>query len=97
MDELLTHDHFVPHVDKRFRFEGHSVTLSLRSVDAQPHHAGAGASRIPFTLVFEGPAGDILPAGYYRASVHNGPIFELHIMPIHTVMPDRHDYQAVFN
>jgi hypothetical protein len=97
MDEPLTHDHFVPHVGKRFSFEGHSLTLFLTSVDARPHHAGAGASRIPFTLAFEGPAGNILPAGHYRASVHNGPIFELHIMPIHTHVPDRQDYQAVFN
>jgi hypothetical protein len=97
MDELLTYDHFAPHVSKRVSFEGQPQTLLLRSVDAQPNFAAPDASRIPFTLIFEGPPADILPAGYYRATVQDGPIFELYVMPIHTHVSDRQDYQAVFN
>jgi hypothetical protein len=97
MDEPLTHEHFTPHLGKRFSFEGHHLTLLLRSIDPRPQFAMPGVSRVPFTLIFEGPAGDILPAGYYRAAVPDGPVFELHVAPIHTPARDHQDYQVVFN
>jgi len=97
MDEPLTHAHFSPYVGKRFCFDDHPVTLVLRAVDFQPSFAAPGAPRVPFTLIFEGPAGVILTAGHYRAAVQDGPVFELHVMPIHTPSPGRQDYQAAFN
>jgi hypothetical protein len=98
MDEPLTHEHFSPHLGKRFSFEGHHLTLLLRSAAPQPQFAVPGASRVPFTLRFEGPAGDTLPAGYYRATApDDGPVFELHVTPIHTPACDHQDYQVVFN
>jgi hypothetical protein len=97
MDELLTYEHFVPQVSKRFSFEGQPQTLLLRSADTHPNFAVPGASRIPFALIFEGPPADILPAGHDRATGQDGPIFELYVMPIHTHVRDRQDYQAVFN
>jgi len=97
MDEPITHERFSPHVGKRFGFQGHHVTLLLRSVDPQPGFAPPNAERVPFTLIFEGPAGDILPAGYYQATVQDGSVFELYVTPIHTPARDRQDYQAVFN
>jgi hypothetical protein len=97
MDEPLTHEHFSPHLGKRFSFEGHHLTLLLRSAAPQPQFAMPGVSRVPFTLIFEGPAGDILPAGYYRAAAPDGPVFELHVAPIHTPARDHQDYQVVFN
>jgi hypothetical protein len=97
MDEPMKHECFSPHVGKRFGFQGHHLALLLRSVDLQPGFAAPNAARVPFTLIFEGPAGDILPAGYYRAAVPDGSVFELHITPIHTPARDHQDYQAVFN
>ena len=97
MDEPLTHAHFSPYVGERFGFEGHHLTLLLTSADLQPRFAAPDTPRVPFTLTFEGPAGDILPAGHYRAAVRDGSVFELHIMPIHTHAHDRQDYQVVFN
>jgi hypothetical protein len=97
MDEPLTHEHFSPYVGQRFGFEGHYLTLLLQSVDPQPLFAAPDALRMPFTLVFEGPADDILPPGQYRATVPDGPVCDLHITPIHTSARDRQDYQAVFN
>jgi hypothetical protein len=97
MDEPLTHEHFSPYLGKRFGLEGHHLTLLLRSADPQPHFAAPDASRVPFTLIFEGPSGDILPAGQYRAAVQDGPVFELHVNPIHTPARGHQDYQAVFN
>jgi hypothetical protein len=97
MDEPLTHEHFSAHVGKRFGFEGSHLMLLLRSAEPRPSFVAVGSKRVPFVLIFEGPAGDILPTGYYRATVEDGPAFELHIMPIHTYAPDRQDYQVVFN
>jgi hypothetical protein len=97
MDEPLTHQQFAPYVGQRFRFEGHHLTLLLRSAETQPLFAAPNAARVPFTLIFEGPAGDILPAGPYRTAVEDGSVFEFHISPIHTPAGDRQDYQAVFN
>ncbi|WP_158928464.1 DUF6916 family protein [Acidisphaera sp. S103] len=97
MDEPLTHEHFSPHVGKRFSFEGHHLTLLLRLAELQPRFAAPNAPRVPFTLTFEGPAGDILPPDQYRAVVPDGPVFELYISPIHTPARDHQDYQAVFN
>ena len=97
MDELLTHEQFSPYLGKRFDFQGHHLTLLLRSIDLQPQFAPPGASRVPFILIFEGPAGDILPSDFHRATVQGGPAFELYISPIHTPAREHQDYQAVFN
>jgi hypothetical protein len=97
MDEPLTHHHFAPYVGRRFRFEGHHLSLLLAAVDVNPRFAAPDAPRVPFTLILNGPAGDILPAGHYRAAAQDGPVVMLHILPIHTLAPDRQDYQAVFN
>jgi hypothetical protein len=97
MDEATTHEHFSPYVGQRFSFEGHHLTLLLRSIDVHPLFAAPGALRVPFTLVFEGPPGDILPPGGYRAVIQDGPAFELYIQPIHTPRHSQQDYQAVFN
>jgi hypothetical protein len=97
MDEPLTHEHFSAYLGKQFRFDDHPGTLVLRSVDFRPNFADPDAPRAPFTLIFQGPAGVVLPAGHYQAAVQGGPTFELHVMPIHTSTPDRQDYQAAFN
>ena len=97
MDEQPTHEDFSPHLGKRFDFVGHHLTLLLRSVEPQPQFAAPNATRVPFTLVFEGPAGDILPEGSYQAAAQDGPAFEMYIAPIHTPIPGHQDYQAVFN
>jgi len=97
MDEPLTHESFAPYAGKRFSFAGHHVTLTLASVTASPQFAMPGAERVPFSLVFHGPVGDILPEGHYEASIEDGPAVAFHIMPIHTATPGRQEYQAVFN
>jgi hypothetical protein len=97
MENPPTHEDFSLLIGKHFSFAGHHVTLLLRSVDLHPQSAAPGTTRVPFTLVFEGPAGDILPADFHRATVQDGPAFELYISPIHTPAADHQDYQAVFN
>ena len=89
------HQDFASFVGKPFDFEGQHVVLRLASIDVkQPH---ANADRTPFTLIFHGPAGDVLPEGLYRTHIEGGGISDLYVMPIHSVESDRQAYQAVFN
>jgi len=97
MDRPLTQQDFAPYAGQRFTCEGHPLALLLRSVEPQPLSAAPNTAREPFTLVFTGPASDILPQGHHRITAPDGAAFELHIAPIHTPIRDRQDYQAVFN
>jgi hypothetical protein len=97
MANPVTHEDFAPHVNKLFRFRGRHNVLRLAVVDVTAQPSFPGQQRKPFLLIFHGPRGDVLPEGMYTAEIENGPIIEFHIMPIHTVAPDRQDYQAIFN
>lgn len=97
MGETLRDADFTPLVGRQFRFAGWRGALRLQSVDVQPRSAMPGSTRTPFTLIFHGPVGDILPEGLYHASIEDGPELELYVMPIHTVTSGRQEYQAVFN
>jgi hypothetical protein len=90
MVETLCHEDFAPHVSKLFRFLGWHGALRLTDIQH-------GAAQRPFTLLFQGPPGDILPEGLYTGIVDDGVRLEFYIMPIHTPAADRQDYQAVFN
>jgi hypothetical protein len=93
----LRHEDFAPHVGKQFRFQGWQSTLRLAAINIHDQAAAPAIARMPFILVFHGPVGDILPEGLYQADIEDGPTFEFYIAPIHTVAPDRQEYQAVFN
>jgi hypothetical protein len=97
MAEQLRHEDFAPHLGKQFRFEGWDFALCLVTIDVHHRAAAPGETRTPFTLLFHGPAGDVLPEGLYQADIEGGPTLEFYIMPIHTVAPGRQEYQAVFN
>ena len=97
MDQPLTHEFFAPYVGRTFSFQGSHVVLTLASVIANPQYAMPGAANVPFSLNFHGPAGDILPEGFYKVSIADGPEAEFYILPVHTVARDRQDYQAAFN
>lgn len=97
MDEPLHHEDFAPYVGRRFGFAEQHVVLKLATITPAPHAAMPGTTRTPFILVFHGPVGDILPEGLHRAQVEDGPALEFYVMPIHTVVAGRQDYQAVFN
>ncbi|HEX3576703.1 MAG TPA: hypothetical protein VHU42_19055 [Rhodopila sp.] len=100
MTEIPQPQDFTPFIGQLFAFAGHHVTLRLMAIETKPQ---AESRRTPFTLIFEGPAGDILPEGLHRTQVAddtagepNDP-FEFYIMPIHTPQRDRQEYQVVFN
>jgi hypothetical protein len=84
-------------VNKLFRFEGWHGTLRLVRIDRPQLPNWPAHIRPPFTLIFEGPRGDVMPEGFRTAIVDEGVRFEFNIMPIHTPAGDRQDYQAVFS
>jgi hypothetical protein len=96
MTEQFSPELFRPHVDKPFRVRGGRHVLTLTKVEASAEHA-KGAPRPPFSLIFSGPPGDILPEGLYTLELEGGPSFDLYVMPIHTPLLGRQDYQAAFN
>ena len=94
MTELLTPEHFLPHVEKVFRVKDDEHALTLMQVEVLDIKGG---SRQPFTLIFSGPPGDVLREGRYTLQVERGPEFELYVMPVHTPVPGQQHYQAAFN
>jgi hypothetical protein len=98
MTDVLQQQDFAPHVGKRFRFPGHAVPLQLVSLEVRHDAAERGqGGGPPFSLIFRGPPGSILPEGLYQAEIEDGPVLEFYIMPIHTAGRERQDYQALFN
>jgi hypothetical protein len=96
-DRILTADDFMPHVGKGFTPLGQHHTLMLVSVDRSAFSGGDTLSRAPFTLLFNGMPGDVLPEGLYDVAIQDGPEVPLYINPIQTFDRSRQDYQAVFN
>jgi hypothetical protein len=99
MSETLVPEFFLPHVNQAVHVEGWPHTLTLTAVEVRqredwekkivPHQ--------PFTVLFRGPSGAVLPEGFHAFQIAGGPSFKLYVMPIHTPQRDRQDYQAVFN
>lgn len=96
MAEILTPEHFTPHVGRAFRIRDGRHVFTLAKVDVG--QAAEGWPRQLFNLIFHGPPGDVLPEGFYSVDVEeDGSAFELYLMPVQTVARDRQDYQAAFN
>jgi hypothetical protein len=100
MADLLTLEDFQPHLTKTFKVRGGHHALALVAIEehrVRPEDL-AKVNRMPFTLIFQGPPGDLLPAGIYAVDVEGEEAsYELSVMPIHTPQGDRQDYQASFN
>jgi len=98
MAEDLNPEHFTPHIGKAFRVEGGTHALILVRVEQPGLDARAEAEyRQPFTLIFSGPPGDVLPEGARVLTLDDDTSFSLYVIPIHTPARDRQDYQSVFN
>ena len=99
MSEVLTADMFQPHVNKQFRVKDgrHALTLNRVELHKTEQSEVDAFGRQSFTLLFSGPPGDVLPQGFYTLEADGGLSFQLHVIPIRTLVRDRQDYQAVFN
>ena len=96
MSEQLTAEHFLPYVERIFRVKGGRHGLVLKKVELGPPEPDSAVRR-SFTLIFSGPPGDVLAEGLYEFDVDHGPALGFYIIPIHTPVRGRQDYQAVFN
>lgn len=100
MSELITMEAFTPHLNKVFKVREGRHAFELVKVE---EHVVADSDRdlvkrTPFTLIFRGPPGDILPAGLWTFDVEGEEAaYELYLMPVQTHWADRQDYQAAFN
>jgi len=98
MDEMLQIENFKPHVGKLVRFKGTPFALALERIISDRKRLPKGVKRRPFMLIFRGPKErDYLPEGLYECEIENGPTYRIYVAPVHTLEPDRQDYQAVFN
>ena len=99
MAELLTAEHFIPHVEKEFRAPEWPHPLKLRRVDTRNLEEWEQElfRRQPFMLIFSGPPHEVIREGFYTITVTDGPSFKVYIIPIQTLQRDRQDYQVVFN
>ena len=94
MADILTAEHFLPHVEKVFSVKGGRHAFTLTQVEVSGEKWGPRQS---FNLIFAGPPGDVLPEGLYTLEVADGPQFELYVIPIHTPERGKQNYQSAFN
>jgi hypothetical protein len=94
----LTAETFAPHVGRTFQVRGGRHALALNEIEqGAPGTWAADRGRAPFTLLFSGPPGDVLVEGMHAIELEDGTAYDLYLIPIHTPIPGRQDYQAVFN
>jgi hypothetical protein len=96
-DRTLSADDFARYIGKGFTPGGQDRRLTLESIDRRIFAGTEGMRRAPFTLLFSGARGDVLPEGLYEFVMGDGTDFALFISPIQTFDSERQDYQAVFN
>jgi len=97
MAEFLTIEHFTPHVGKIVRFKGTPHEFPIDRIVGNDGPPPPGWSRTPFLVIFRGPrSGGAMPEGFYECEIEGGPTYGLYVAPIHTVAPDRQEYQAAF-
>lgn len=97
---MLTVEDFKPHLQKTFKVRDGRHAFALANITEHPvlEEDLSKVNRMPFTLVFRGPPGDVLPAGMYAFDVEGEDAsYELYVMPIHTHYASQQDYQASFN
>lgn len=97
MDQVLTAADFAPHLGKAFHVEGHPQPLTFVTLNDRARPDWPEGMRQPFILILRGEPGPVLPEGFHRISIEDGPSYELHIMPIHTPSREYQDYQIAFN
>ena len=103
MMTVLTHRDFEPYLGVPFRIAGWPHMLRLAAVDVRHGQSRPDNSGPPFTLIFHGPRGALLPEGSHSATPEQSSgaaptaAMVFHIMPIHTTAADRQEYQAIFN
>jgi len=97
MTEMPTAEFFEPHIGKSCRLGEAPVTLNLVQVERYEHLKPAGSARTPFLVLLSGPKQPVVPEGFHRVAIEDGPSLELYVIPILTPGRDHQHYQIVFN
>ena len=94
----LTDDFFRAFVGKEFRVFGAQPPFSFHLADIKTYPRIIKGLRQPFTLIFFGPPGLMLPEGTYVLETDGQPGLPIHVQPMNDVpgVPGR-PYQAQFN
>ena len=96
--EVLTVEHFKPHVGRTVRFKGTPYAFVLDRIEGGSATPPPGYQRAPFVVIFRGASKtDVMRAGLYDYEIDGGPTHSLYVMPIQTHRPDCQEYQAAFN
>lgn len=96
--DILTIEHFKPHIGKTARFKGTPYALVLDRIEGESGPPPAGYIRAPFNVIFRGPSKtDVMRQGIYECEIEDGPTYTLHVMPFYTARADRQEYQSAFN
>lgn len=96
MTDMPTAETFAPHVGKSFQPHGWHGSLMLVSIDSRKRPGWDEQPVVPFSLLWRGPRGDVLPEGFHTYDVEGGPECAFYITPIHTPAKTHQDYQAAF-
>jgi hypothetical protein len=95
----MTLETFSPHVGSEFEVAGEpegSGPLVLTAAEPARGPAGRPGERRPFSLLFQGPPGVVLPQGSYRLEHVALGTLEIFIVPIGADAAGTR-YEAVFN
>ena len=93
----LRHEHFAPRVNDTFQIRAGSSTIEARLIEARKLGTGRRDRRDPFSLIFRGPRGVVVPQSIYQ--VDAGALGTLDIFLV-TIGPDPDEegmlYEAIF-
>jgi len=98
MDELLTHDTFLLKLNKIFHVQLDSsvIPLKLTRVDAH-EQTGSNQDRIPFALLFSGPADPLLNQRLYEMTEDELGSLAIFLVPVGQEKTGSVQYEAIFN
>lgn len=96
MNHDLCAEDFAPLVGRTFQPAGQPQALTLVSLDTRQRAGWEAAPRQAFSLMLQGPPGNVVPEGLYQFTVDGTQTFELYLVPVQTAARDRQDYQIVF-
>ncbi|GAN78554.1 DUF6916 family protein [Acidisphaera rubrifaciens] len=91
---------FLPYRGQTLAIEGHAAAPRLVAVETNAAPGWPAHLPSPFILIFETPAGVLIPEGLHTLTAADGWRFTLYLMPIHAPEARARGmqaYQAVFN
>src|SRR5262245_46300302 len=91
----LKQEDFVGRLNSTFQIRAGSSDIEARLIEARKVGNGRGGRRVPFSLIFRGPRGMVVPQGIYQIQQETLGTLEIFLVP---VGPDEEGmlYEAIF-